>query len=948
MANLLRVVLLSTILLGGCEFFESSSDNAGLDSLTVSDGTLNPTFSRSVLRYDLSVDSSTDTLTVTATSEHGKAKVRINNQSAIRGGNSANVSLDIGENTVTVVVIAESKEKAASYVIDVFRPTPTYSIGGTVTGLNGDLTLQNNGGDDLSLNADGPFTFATEQDDGAAYDVTVSSQPTGQDCTVTNGAGILSGADVADVSVTCVDLTYSVGGQLSGLNGNVTLQNNGGDDLALTADGSFTFATELTDGTAYDVTVSSQPTGQECIVTDGDGTLNAANVTNVDVSCTTTQQLFLGGKIEGLNGVALLQINGADDLIVVKNGLFSFLKYFGNGDTYDVTVLTQPTAQTCAVTNGNGTFADQYVLDVSVVCSGAGVSSGSIFDWEWVNPLPGGSVTRAFASDGTTVVAVGEHGFVQTSTDGLTWTRRDAGISGGLVDVAWGNSQFVAVADVGTIATSPDGVTWQSSVPEFNSHSSIIWNGSLFVAGGSGFGNTTGPVIATSPDGNNWTSSLIGQPGTSGIWDIAWNGTVFAAVQYPNLAHTSSDGINWTENQVGNAGFLAAIASDGSGFVALDANGEIFSSLDGTTWVQEPNPPSNFPLKIDWDGSRFVAPGYNGYAVSTDGSTWTEYSVDSDPIALENLAASIRHGGLNIMAGGDGAMYSSPDDTSWSTPFSSALGDLRDVIWGGSQFVAVGGGPSVYTSPDGLAWTTQLSTNPASSHMLGMVFAGGQYVAVGNGTANQAMTSPDAITWTSHTVSANNLTLNNVTWGNNLYVAVGQSATIVTSPDGISWAAQTNGLVGTENLLDVEWIGGLFVITGHDFSGGFVEYFVATSSDGTSWTKQVMPQFRWIEQLAFNGSVLIGVGQNTIATSTDGMTWSYRNTNASVSEVTWSGGEFIAAGYGADILTSPDGTTWSASRTLSGFFQGMASDGTTSVFVNYQGHILRKAPPPPP
>lgn len=79
----------------------------------------------------------------------------------------------------------------------------TYTVGGTVSGLNGSLTLQNNGGDDLILNADGGFTFATALADGAAYNVTVLDEPFDQDCVVTNGSGTISGANVTDVTVTC-------------------------------------------------------------------------------------------------------------------------------------------------------------------------------------------------------------------------------------------------------------------------------------------------------------------------------------------------------------------------------------------------------------------------------------------------------------------------------------------------------------------------------------------------------------------------------------------------------------------------------------------------------------------------------------------------------------------------------------------------------------------------
>ena len=81
-----------------------------------------------------------------------------------------------------------------------------YSVGGTVSGLTGiGLALQNNGADTLPVAADGPFTFLTELGDTTAYAVTVSTQPTGQTCTVTNGSGTIAAADVTDVDVACVD-----------------------------------------------------------------------------------------------------------------------------------------------------------------------------------------------------------------------------------------------------------------------------------------------------------------------------------------------------------------------------------------------------------------------------------------------------------------------------------------------------------------------------------------------------------------------------------------------------------------------------------------------------------------------------------------------------------------------------------------------------------------------
>lgn len=81
-------------------------------------------------------------------------------------------------------------------------PVVKHSIGGTVTGLEGRLVLQNNAGDDLQLSADGKFTFATTLVEGSDYKVSIRTQPLWQFCTVTKDTGKAS-ADVSDVTVAC-------------------------------------------------------------------------------------------------------------------------------------------------------------------------------------------------------------------------------------------------------------------------------------------------------------------------------------------------------------------------------------------------------------------------------------------------------------------------------------------------------------------------------------------------------------------------------------------------------------------------------------------------------------------------------------------------------------------------------------------------------------------------
>jgi hypothetical protein len=163
----------------------------------------------------------------------------------------------------------------------------TYSVGGSVSGLSGTVVLQDNGADNLSVSANGSFAFATKLAAGAAYGVTVLTNPAGQTCTVSNGSGTIGSANVTSVAVACAATTYSVGGSVSGLSGTVVLQDNGADNLSVSANGSFAFATKLAAGVAYSVTVLTNPAGQTCTVSNGSGTMGSANVTNVAVTCTT-------------------------------------------------------------------------------------------------------------------------------------------------------------------------------------------------------------------------------------------------------------------------------------------------------------------------------------------------------------------------------------------------------------------------------------------------------------------------------------------------------------------------------------------------------------------------------------------------------------------------------------------------------------------------------------
>jgi hypothetical protein len=157
-------------------------------------------------------------------------------------------------------------------------------VGGTVTGLAGPLTLQLNGQESLSRNADGPFSFETQLTDASDFTVAVTTPPPEQDCSVTGGTGKVAGADVSSVKVSCAPRTYTIGGTAEGVRGTLELSLDGGEVLRVTQAGRFTFTTKRPKGGAYAVSVATLPQGQRCSLSNGSGTV-AGNVEGISVRC---------------------------------------------------------------------------------------------------------------------------------------------------------------------------------------------------------------------------------------------------------------------------------------------------------------------------------------------------------------------------------------------------------------------------------------------------------------------------------------------------------------------------------------------------------------------------------------------------------------------------------------------------------------------------------------
>jgi hypothetical protein len=109
------------------------------------------------------------------------------------------------DTTTTAPTTTTDDTTTTTTTTDTTGTSTPYTLGGTVTGLQGSgLTLIHDG-PPLAITADGPFTFPDPLPENTPYTVTVATQPGDPDqtCSVARGDGLLTD-DVTDIEVTCI------------------------------------------------------------------------------------------------------------------------------------------------------------------------------------------------------------------------------------------------------------------------------------------------------------------------------------------------------------------------------------------------------------------------------------------------------------------------------------------------------------------------------------------------------------------------------------------------------------------------------------------------------------------------------------------------------------------------------------------------------------------------
>jgi len=491
-----------------------------------------------------------------------------------------------------------------------------------VIGLSGTgLVLQDNGADDLPVTTSGPFTFKTSIATGGAFAVTVKTQPSTpkQNCVVSPATGKAL-ANVSNIQVTCGN-TFTIGGTVTGLLGSgLVLQNNGGDDLTVTASGTtgaanFTFATALSSGVAYTVKILTQPSkpGQTCAITNGSGAATG-NVTTVQIVC--PQPTFtIGGTVVGLvdgpgNTVEVLNNGGDNTFVTGNNTSFSFPSTVSNNGRYDVSILAEPTSQpqVCNLFFYTG-VAKADVSSVIVDCQHN--------DWTWMAGPDSATNYGSFSipprppARSTNAPGGREYAATWTDSSGNKWLFGGFGLDlkgsnppdlpGLLNDLwLWSGSDWIPagltltqVTTGGTTTSTADFVPIQTTdhfggATPGSRWGSVSWSdnaGNLFLFGGQGFSTsnvgflndiwkfTPGAYDITTP-GAPLPPTYIGSYTFSGTWTpVSGTTTINQKGTYGAVGAAGFPGGRWGASQCtdssGNLWVFGGQGIDGNGTLGL-------------------------------------------------------------------------------------------------------------------------------------------------------------------------------------------------------------------------------------------------------------------------------------------------------------------------------------------------------------------------------------------
>jgi photosystem II stability/assembly factor-like uncharacterized protein len=242
---------------------------------------------------------------------------------------------------------------------------------------------------------------------------------------------------------------------------------------------------------------------------------------------------------------------------------------------------------------------------------------------------------------------------------------------------------------------------------------------------------------------------------------------------------------------------------------------------------------------------------------------------------------------------------------------------------------AIGGRSGlIFTSPNGTnCWKNR--TSGTTEHFDGGIsYLNNLFIALGQ--SGTILTSSDGVTWTSRT-SGSSRNLWAVAYGNSTYVVVGGSGTILTSSDGISWTSRSSGT--SSPLYGVSFGNNVFVAVGYSAT-------ILSSSDGSSWSSRSGAEGQLDTVTYGNGKfIAVGAAYNKLFSSGDGTNWTTvsHGSTLGMKGIVYANNKFVAVGHSGEILTSSDGGTWSLSTTGGMSYMNVVFGNGIFVGMGYNG-----------
>jgi len=495
---------------------------------------------------------------------------------------------------------------------------------------------------------------------------------------------------------------------------------------------------------------------------------------------------------------------------------------------------------------------------------------------------------------------------------------------GNIVDMAYsfGQGAAVQVAELGQIFSSGDLNLW---IPRASGTSNdlrgVAFFGSRILVVGQ-----SGTVLYADSLDDFRPGTLMGGPIDDWFEAVAASPSLAVAVGDNGVIYTSTNGVAWRRQTSANQ-WLRGVTYGAGNFVAVGESGKIITSPNGSAWTPRAAglTAENFN-RVSFANGRFMAVAESGvYAFSLSGGTnWVaEVTGASNDLFYAASAAGTRlivgenEVRSQALAGPWVNELAGANSPALWTYYSAVLGPDAFHIAGRTGLMEEGrygtnGAPFVWVRGDESArqWLWDVA-NPTNL-----------YVAVGDRAT--ILTSGNGVDWRLEVPpdSATNSIFFGVGGTSNLLVAVGDKGSLIVSPNVVTNVIGTNGVITNFSTFGVLWYAvgptttndlqgiaattNLFVVTGD-------KGCILTSPDGSNWTLRVSPTNRFLSSVTpWPGGWVATGDDGAIVTSADGMTWSLvlPPTTNWLYRVRYLGEKLITVGQNGAILTSSNGANW--------------------------------------